>query len=177
MPSVWTFVSDRISSTLTINDLALRKFWIRLNNLPSITALCMSIRMPYLHVKSYAFSISTCPLFAWAFLTVASRDKRWSTVVRLALPPHYSVDSVLIWSKKSNSLTFTLLTIKVHRTLVKAIGRILAAKFCCIEQEESLILLEGGVSTFHCGSCPGQEQSFWWLGSFGKNYSFEKGLL
>ena len=65
----------------------------------------------------------TCSLFALAFLTVASRDKRWSTVVRLDLPPHCSVYSVPFWSKKSNSLTFIIPSITLHRTLVRAIGR------------------------------------------------------
>ena len=54
---------------------------------------------------------------------VRPRDKRWSVVVRLALPSSCSVDSVLFWSKKFNSLTFTNLIISLHRTLVNAIGR------------------------------------------------------
>ena len=58
-----------------------------------------SIRMSCLHVKSYDIFMwkkidTTCSLFARTFLTVASRDKRWSISVRLALPPHFSVHSV-----------------------------------------------------------------------------------
>ena len=108
MPCVWTSVSDRILLTLTSKDLGLRKVCIKLNIFPFVPASCKSIKLPWLHVKSYAFSSSnkmntTCSLFAWVFLTVASRDKRWSIVVRLTLPPHCSVDSVPFWWKKSNS--------------------------------------------------------------------------
>ena len=66
---------------------------------------------------------TTYSLFAWAFLTVAARDKRWPVVVRFALHPHSSGDSVPLWSQKSNSLTFTIPSIILHRTLVRAIGR------------------------------------------------------
>ena len=53
-------------------------------------------------------------------------------------------------------------------------GRILAVIFCCTEQRESLNLLEEGVSSFHCGSCPVQEQNFWWLGVLGKTPLLKK---
>ena len=42
---------------------------------------------------------------------MASKDKTCSIVVRLALPPYCSVDSVPIKLMKSNSLTFTNLSI------------------------------------------------------------------
>ena len=127
MPSVWNFISDRISLTLTLKDLGLREFCIELNILPSIPAWFMSFRKPCLYVESFVFSMSkkmgtTCSLFAWAFLTVVSRDKRWWIVVQLALPPHCNIDSVLLWSKTSNSLTFTIISITLHRTIVSAIG-------------------------------------------------------
>ena len=40
------------------------------------------------------------------------------------------------------------------------LGSILADIFYCIEQGGSDIFLVEGVSKFHCGSYPGQEQSF-----------------
>ena len=58
MPSVWTFVSHRNLLMLTLTDLGFRKFCMKLNFVPSIPALCMSIRMPCLHVKSKALSLS-----------------------------------------------------------------------------------------------------------------------
>ena len=60
-------------------------FFMKMNMLSSISVSYMSLRMTCLHVKLYTFSISKkmvtiCSLFAWAFLTVASRDKRWLIV-------------------------------------------------------------------------------------------------
>ena len=66
---------------------------------------------------------TTCSRFAWNCLTVASRDKDWSIVVRLALPLHCSVDSVPFGSKKSSSLPFIIISIKLNRILVRAFGR------------------------------------------------------
>ena len=82
---------------------------MKLNIFPSNPASLISIRMPCLHVKSYAFFMSkkldtTCSLFAWTFLTVASRDKSLSIVFRLALPPHCSVDNVLSDKKNPTAL-------------------------------------------------------------------------
>ena len=128
MPSVWTFVSDRISSTLTLKYLGLRKFCRKINILSSIPTSFIPIRMPYLHVKSCGSSISkkmdtTCSPFAWAFLTVSSRDRRWSIAVRLALPPHHSVDSVPFWPEKFISLIVTIYSFTLHITLFRAISR------------------------------------------------------
>ena len=110
--------------------------------------------------------------------------------MRLALPSYCSLGGVPLWLKNFNSLSFYILFITLHKTLVRVIGgyfegfvgsvpgfdigitadsshfqgSILAAIFCCTEQGESSILLVEGVSTFNCGSYPGQEKSFWWLG-------------
>ena len=125
-------------------------------------------------------------LFAWAFLTVAPRDKRWSIGVRLALPPYCSVDSFYLWSKNSTIIhlpfspllylqhllekfdenlkgllsLFKVLILKLLQALTVFQKSILAAKFCCIWQGECLILLVEGVSTFLRESYPGQEQFF-----------------
>ena len=135
----------------------------------------------------------TCSLFAWAFLTVASREKVWSIVVSLALSTHCSVDSVSFWSRKSNSHTFTVHSITLHITLVRAIGRYLEGfvgffpgfdigiivesnqfswKYTCCHILLCRARRESNPSgercfNFYCGSCPGQEQGFWWLGSLG----------
>ena len=66
---------------------------------------------------------TTCSLFACAFRTVASSGKRWSIVVRLDLPPHCSFDSIPFCSKRSKNLTFTILSVILHRVLVNANGR------------------------------------------------------
>ena len=47
---------------------------------------------------------------------------------------------------------------------------ILAAIFRCTQRGESLIIPVKCVSTFHYGSYPGQEQSFWWLGYLGSTF-------
>ena len=62
-------------------------------------------------------------LFAWAFITVASGDKRWPIVVPLALPSNYRAGSIPFRSKKFKSLTITILCITLHRKIVWAIGR------------------------------------------------------
>ena len=54
---------------------------MKINILPKIPASCMSISMQCLRVQSYAFSIlkkmgTTCTLFAWNFLTMASQTNR-----------------------------------------------------------------------------------------------------
>ena len=66
--------------------------------------------------------------------------------------------------KKGSSGLYQVLILVLLWTLTFFQGSILAAIFCCTEYGESLVLLEGGVSAFHCGSSPGREQSFWWLG-------------
>ena len=168
---------------------------MNLNFLPSIPTSCMSVRMQCLHV---CFSISTkigttCSLFAWAFLTVTSRDKIWSIVVRLVLSPQCSVDSVSFWSKKSNSPAFTNLSITLHRTLVIAMGRYFEEfvgsssgfDFGIIVDSNDFpekysychILLQRTrresdpsgrrFSTFHCGSCPYQDRVFGGLNRLG----------
>ena len=119
MPSVSTFVSDRISLTLILKDLGLRKFCMKLNILFLTPASFVSIRMSRLHVESYVFFTSK-KMLASAFPTVDSETKKIWIVVRLALASHCSVDSVTFWSKKSNSLTLTILSITLHRTLVRA---------------------------------------------------------
>ena len=144
---------------------------MKFNILPSTPASCISIRMPCFHVNSYAFTISKKiytigSLSAWASLTVASRDKICSINVSLDLPPHCIVDSVPFWSKKSNSLTFTLVPLLCIDHLLEHLddnlkgwlglfqvlifvlmwtlsicqGSIIVDIFCFTERGESLIL-------------------------------------
>ena len=105
----------------------------------------MSIRKSCLYLNSYAFSMSkkmdtTFSLFAWAFLTVTSTDKRWSIVVRLAL---LHLLKQLNDNFKGSLELFQVLTWVLLWTPTIFHGSILAAKFWCTEQGESLILLVG----------------------------------
>ena len=114
-----------------------------------------------------------------------------------------SVESVLFTSKKFRSIRFTFFSLLSIEHLLEQVddilrgmlgllrvlkmvllctltffqGSVLAAKFCCREQEESLILLVKGVSTFHCGFRPGQMQRFLVAWIAWVNSSFEKVLL
>ena len=55
MTSVCSFASDRVSLSLKLKDLDMRIFCIKMIFLPSVPASFMSIRIPCLHVKMYAF--------------------------------------------------------------------------------------------------------------------------
>ena len=133
---------------------------------------------------------TTCSLCVWAFLTVASRDKRWSlvfawfclhivvptmflfgktisTVLHLPFSPLHCIKHLL--ERLDDNLKgllglFHVFILKLLWTLTIFQRSILADIFCCIEQGESLFLLVEGASTFHCGSYTGHEQIFLWLG-------------
>ena len=96
--SAWNCVPDRTSLNFTLNDLSIRKFPLKVNIPSVVPASFMSFKIPYIHVKSFAISKgkktdANFSLFIWDFFD-DSKDKRWSIVVRLALPPHCSVYNI-----------------------------------------------------------------------------------
>ena len=78
------------------------------------------------------------------------------------------VDNVKSWIGLFRVLIMLLLL-----TLTVFQGSVFVNNFF-IEQVESLILLVEGVSKFHFGTCPGQEQSFWWLWLLGSTSLLRK---
>ena len=112
-------------------------------------------------------------------LTVFPSGQKSPTVLHLPFSPLLCIEHLLVQlddNLKGSLGLFHILILVLLWTLTIFQGRNLAAIFCCTEQGESLILLEEGISTFHCGSCPGQEQIFSGLDFSGKS-SFEKGLI
>ena len=72
---------------------------------------------------------------------------------------------------------FQVLILVLLWTLTVFQRSIPAAIFCCTEQRQSQIFVLEGVSIFHCGSCPGQEKRFWWLGSPGSTPLWERIII
>ena len=209
IPSVWTFVSDEISLSLTSKDLGSKKFFFY-----EIEHTSFYSGFVYFHEDAvspclivFFFFISkrvdaSCSLFAWTFLAAASRGERWSIVVFwlclhnvvLALFPSGQRSPTILFlpfypllylehlleqsvdNLKGLLIIFQVLLWVLLWTLTLFRGIFLAATFCCTEQRETLNLLVEGISTLHCGPCPGQEQFLvvWiaWVFSI-----FEKGLL
>ena len=106
--------------------------------------------------------------------------------VCLLFEPLYQIDFRWIWLWRIWVLHLPFSTLICIEHLLVQLGDNLNGSFslsqvsilvfsgkyhCChvllIDKRESIILLLEGISTFRCGAYPGQEQSFWWLGSLG----------
>ena len=103
-------------------------------------------------------------------LAVFSNGQRSPTVLHLPFSLLLCIEHMLELfdnNLKGSLVLFQVFIFVLMWTLPIFQENILAAIFCCTEQGESLNLLVEGVSTFNCGPYPGQEHSFWWLGSLG----------
>ena len=101
-------------------------------------------------------------------LTMLPSVRRNPTVLHLPFSPLLYIENLIVQIDDSLKVSLGLYPISMMVflwTLNFFQGSIPASIFCCTEQGDSLTLLEDGVSTFHCGSCPGQEHSFWLFGS------------